>query len=207
MSSLCRHNESYKHKDASRQAEKVIRSQNCSPIVICFKEIQISKNASLPSLGIYPIDLKAYLFHWQCQPKLGSRLLSSNWATRENSYAFIWLQVQPVSTDNQVANVHYSYTQLWLADFANKPQQEHFLSAFLSKFFRLTQHIKMLLLKHIIASIVCTSTVPSGKPNLFCTTEVSSRILLPFSPNTFCVRVARIMISVLVGVTRTSTPL
>jgi len=27
MSSLCRHNESYKHKYASRQAEKVIRSQ------------------------------------------------------------------------------------------------------------------------------------------------------------------------------------
>ena len=27
MSSLCRHNESYKHKYASRQGEKVIRSQ------------------------------------------------------------------------------------------------------------------------------------------------------------------------------------
>ena len=35
---------------------------------------------------------------------------------------------------------------------------------------------------------------------------VSSRIRRPFSPNTFCVRVAMIMISVLVGVTRTSTP-
>lgn len=52
-----------------------------------------------------------------------------------------------------------------------------------------------------------TSTVPSGKLNLFCTTEVSSLILLPFSPRTFCVLVARIMISVRVGVTRTSTPL
>ena len=27
MSGLCRHTESYKHKDASRQAEKVIKSQ------------------------------------------------------------------------------------------------------------------------------------------------------------------------------------
>jgi len=27
MSDLCRHSESYEHKDASRQAEKVIRSQ------------------------------------------------------------------------------------------------------------------------------------------------------------------------------------
>ena len=27
ISGLCRHNESYKHKDASRQAEKVIKSQ------------------------------------------------------------------------------------------------------------------------------------------------------------------------------------
>merc|ERR1719219_1526269 len=47
------------------------------------------------------------------------------------------------------------------------------------------------------------STVPSGKLNLFWTTLVSSRILLPFSPSTFCVRVAMMMISVRVGVTRT----
>ncbi|PRD20763.1 UNVERIFIED_CONTAM: hypothetical protein NCL1_53689 [Trichonephila clavipes] len=49
--------------------------------------------------------------------------------------------------------------------------------------------------------------VPSGKLNLFCTTDVNSRILRPFSPRTCCVRVARIMISVRVGVTLTSTPL
>jgi hypothetical protein len=48
-----------------------------------------------------------------------------------------------------------------------------------------------------------SSTVPSGKLNLFWTTLVSSRILRPFSPSTFCVRVAMMMISVLVGVTRT----
>ena len=56
--------------------------------------------------------------------------------------------------------------------------------------------------------LVCTfsaysSTVPSGKLNLFWTTLVSSLILRPFSPSTFCVRVAMMMISVLVGVTRT----
>ena len=48
-----------------------------------------------------------------------------------------------------------------------------------------------------------SSTVPSGKLNLFWTTLVSSLILRPFSPSTFCVRVAIMMISVLVGVTRT----
>lgn len=81
-----------------------------------------------------------------------------------------------------------------------------------------------------------TSTLPSGKPNLFWTTAVNSLILRPFSPSTFwvletvkwtankyitiitCTKkycgstsndnylVARMMISVLVGVTRTSTP-
>ena len=81
--------------------------------------------------------------------------------------------------------------------------------------------------------LVCTfsaysSTVPSGKLNLvhetdqifsliqsyemapylhayhlFWTTLVSSLILLPFSPSTFWVLVAMMMISVLVGVTRT----
>lgn len=30
-----------------------------------------------------------------------------------------------------------------------------------------------------------TSTLPSGKPNLFCTTAVSSRMRRPFSPRTF----------------------
>merc|ERR1719305_2063807 len=45
-----------------------------------------------------------------------------------------------------------------------------------------------------------------GKLNLFWTTLVSSLILLPFSPRTFWVLVAMMMISVLVGVTLTSTP-
>ena len=39
--------------------------------------------------------------------------------------------------------------------------------------------------------------------HLFWTTLVSSLILLPFSPSTFWVLVAMMMISVLVGVTRT----
>ena len=52
-----------------------------------------------------------------------------------------------------------------------------------------------------------TSTVFSGKLKRFCTTDVSSRMRRPFSPRTFWVLVARMMISVLVGVTRTSTPL
>lgn len=54
---------------------------------------------------------------------------------------------------------------------------------------------------------ILTSTVPSGKLNLFWTTAVSSLMRRPFSPSTFWVRVARMMISVRVGVTRTSTPL
>jgi hypothetical protein len=41
---------------------------------------------------------------------------------------------------------------------------------------------------------------------LFWTTAVNSRMRRPFSPKTFCVLVAMMMISVLVGVTRTSTP-
>jgi len=55
------HNESYKHKDASRQAEKVIRYVHCLTIVICFEEIPITKNASgikkvIPNWkGQYPI--------------------------------------------------------------------------------------------------------------------------------------------------------
>uniref|UniRef100_A0A0E9VEI5 Uncharacterized protein n=1 Tax=Anguilla anguilla TaxID=7936 RepID=A0A0E9VEI5_ANGAN len=51
-----------------------------------------------------------------------------------------------------------------------------------------------------------SSTLPSRNPNLFWTTAVSSRMRRPFSPRTFCVLVARMMISVLVGVTLTSTP-
>ena len=51
-----------------------------------------------------------------------------------------------------------------------------------------------------------SSTLPSGKLNLFWTTAVSSLILFPFSPRTFCVLVAMMMISVLPGVVRTSTP-
>ncbi len=50
-----------------------------------------------------------------------------------------------------------------------------------------------------------SSTDPSEKPNLFCTTEVSSRIRRPFSPKTFWVLVARMMISVRVGAKRTYT--
>ena len=40
----------------------------------------------------------------------------------------------------------------------------------------------------------------------FWTTDVSSRMRRPFSPSTLWVRVARMMISVRMGVTRTSTP-
>lgn len=58
----------------------------------------------------------------------------------------------------------------------------------------------------IMNVVLLTSTVPSGKLNLFCTTAVSSRIRRPFSPSTLCVLVARIIISVRVGVTLTSTP-
>lgn len=50
------------------------------------------------------------------------------------------------------------------------------------------------------------STECSRKLNRFWTTDVNSRILRPFSPNTFWVLVAIMMISVRVGVTRTSTP-
>ena len=55
--------------------------------------------------------------------------------------------------------------------------------------------------------LLYTSTVPSWKLNRFWTTDVSSLILLPFSPSTFCVLVAKMIISVRMGVTRTSTPL
>ena len=58
-----------------------------------------------------------------------------------------------------------------------------------------------------ISSTIRTSTVPSGKLNLFWTTDVNSLMRRPFSPRTFCVLVAIIMISVRVGVTLTSTPL
>lgn len=51
-----------------------------------------------------------------------------------------------------------------------------------------------------------SSTACSGILNLFRTTEVSSRILRPFSPNTLWVLVAMMMMSDRVGVTRTSTP-
>ena len=52
-----------------------------------------------------------------------------------------------------------------------------------------------------------TSTESSAKLKRFCTTDVNSLIRFPFSPKTCCVRVAIIIISVLVGVTLTSTPL
>ena len=51
-----------------------------------------------------------------------------------------------------------------------------------------------------------SSTLPSGKRKRFCTSEVSSRMRRPFSPSTIWVRVARMMISVRIWVTRTSTP-
>ena len=51
-----------------------------------------------------------------------------------------------------------------------------------------------------------SSTEPSEKLNRFCTTLVSSRMRRPLSPSTSWVRVALMMISVRIGVTRTSTP-
>lgn len=45
-----------------------------------------------------------------------------------------------------------------------------------------------------------SSALPAGKPNLFWTAAVNSLIWLPFWPRTFCVLVAKIMISVLAGV-------
>ena len=51
-----------------------------------------------------------------------------------------------------------------------------------------------------------SSTEFSAKFHRFCTTAVSSRMRRPFSPSTFCVRVARMITSVRIGVTRTSTP-
>merc|ERR1719440_2319541 len=59
---------------------------------------------------------------------------------------------------------------------------------------------------HTIAGTAYSSTDPGGKLNLFCTTAVSSRMRRPFSPSTFWVRVARMMISWRAGVWRTSTP-
>ena len=49
-------------------------------------------------------------------------------------------------------------------------------------------------------------TVPSVKPKRFCTSDVSSRMRRPLGPRTSIVRVALMMISVLMGVLRTSTP-
>ncbi len=51
------------------------------------------------------------------------------------------------------------------------------------------------------------STESSSKLKRFWTTEVNSRMRLPFSPKTCWVFVAKMMISVRVGVTLTSTPL
>ena len=48
-----------------------------------------------------------------------------------------------------------------------------------------------------------SSTLFSGKSNLFCTSAVSSLMRRPFSPRTFCVLVARMMISRRAGVWRT----
>jgi hypothetical protein len=49
-------------------------------------------------------------------------------------------------------------------------------------------------------------TVPSVKPKRFCTSEVNSRMRRPLGPRTSIVRVALMIISVLIGVLRTSTP-
>jgi hypothetical protein len=51
-----------------------------------------------------------------------------------------------------------------------------------------------------------SSMLPSSKLKRLWMTAVSSRMRRPFSPRTFWVRVARMIISVRAGTTRTSTP-
>ena len=72
MSGLFRHNESYEHKDVSRHAEKVIKSQIVNQVIYfedipnylkCHVSNKVIPNRIKNSFGIYPIDFKAYLFH------------------------------------------------------------------------------------------------------------------------------------------------